>query len=48
MWRAGQMWETVFEIFGAVPAVYHIRDMYKHQMLETVSQPALTDDLLRA
>lgn len=32
---------------GSRSAVHHIVAVYKHQMLETVSQPALTDDLLR-
>lgn len=33
---------------GPVPAVHHIMEVYRHQMLVTVSQPALTEDLLRA
>lgn len=32
---------------GSGSAVHHIMEVYKHQMLETVSQPALTDGLLR-
>lgn len=48
MWRAGKCGKWYLKSAGPVPAVRHIMAVYKHQMFVTVSQPALTDDLLRA